>query len=131
MQLRLFKFHNHFFSSTNSKSPNLVAKPVASRPPPPRPAPRIPNPPIDDIYMNSPNILNQPSNSVNEPEITNYELKESNNKPVSFLDSIRNGEVKSLKPVRIEAKQAPEGNSITDQIKKALDERRRFIKGGI
>jgi hypothetical protein len=81
--------------------------------------------------MNSPNILNQLSNSVNEPETTKYELKESSNKPASFLDSIRNGEVKSLKPVRIEPKQAPEGNSITDQIKKALDERRRFIKGGI
>jgi hypothetical protein len=81
--------------------------------------------------MNIPNTLNQPSNSVNEPETTNYELKESNNKPVSFLDSIRNGEVKSLKPVRIEQKQAPVENSITEQIKKALDERRRFIKGGI
>ncbi len=51
------------------------------------------------------------------------------NRP-TLLDSIKNADLRNLKPVKIEPKSIPVENSITDQIKKALDERRRFFKGG-
>lgn len=46
------------------------------------------------------------------------------------MDSIKNADLRNLKPVKIEPKPISVENSITDQIKKALDERRRFFKGG-
>ena len=48
----------------------------------------------------------------------------------TFLDAIRNADLKNLRPVKVEPKIVPTNNSITEQIKKALDERRWHIVGG-